>query len=84
MQNFAEKDLFFTIFSLFLKKKVFFLRCARFACKKKRAFCARVGPKTRAADNTKNKWHQDFLDMEFFFLAQGSFLARHEKLGSLP
>ena len=40
--------------------------------------------KTRAAENTKNKWHPDFQDMGFFFLAQGSFLAHHEKHGSLP
>ena len=35
--------------------------------------------KTRAAENTKKKWHPDFQDMGFFFLAQGSFLAHHEK-----
>ena len=36
----------------------------------KNARFARVGPKTRAAEHTKNKWNQDFQDMGFFFSAR--------------
>ena len=42
----------------------------RAVCMQKNARFARVGPKTRAAEHTKNKWNQDFQDMGFFFSAR--------------
>ena len=58
----------FAIFFNFFKKSLFLTMRGLHA--KKRAFCVRVGPKMRAAENTKNKWNQGFQDMGFFFSAR--------------
>lgn len=79
MQNFAEKDLFFTIFLLFFKKKVFFLTM-RAVCMQKNAHFARASDQKRARLTIRKiNGIRIFQDMGFFFLAQGSFLAHHER-----
>ena len=82
MQNFAEKDLFFTIFSLFFKKKVFFLTM-RAVCMQKNAHFARASDQKRAR---LKKMESGFSGYGVLFSPRGArfSLTMKEKRGSLP
>lgn len=85
MQNFAEKDLFFTIFSLFFKKKVFFFTM-RAVCMQKNAHFARASDQKRARLTIRKiNGIRIFWIWGSFFSRRARFsLTMKEKRGSLP